>query len=350
MLNKLDLLFTLGRPLSPLYGWLMTMRAAFYQRNIFKRYTLPIPVISIGNLTMGGSGKTPIVMFLATHLKKHGYHPAVISRGYGGKARQKFNIVSDGDKILLSPEYAGDEPFMLASNLQGVPVITGKSRINPCRYALDELNADILLLDDGFQHLSINRDIDLVLFNATTLAGNSRVFPGGVLREPVNALRRCDAFLLTGVNENNKRRAEDFSTLLTDRFPEKPLFFSNLSEYDVWSADDHKMIKNLPAMGDVLAFCAIANPVRFHESVKMAGIKMVQFSPLRDHRQYNQGSIDRLCEKASTAGAMSLLTTEKDYVKIRNFKRNIPLYVFKVRHQPDKKFNDFILKAIDERG
>lgn len=348
MLNKLDLLFALGRPLSPLYGWLMSIRAALYQKSIFKRYTLPIPVISIGNLTMGGSGKTPIVMSLARHLQKHGYHPAIISRGYGGKAKQQFNIVSKGEEILLSVENAGDEPFMLAKNLPGIPVITGKSRINPCKYALDELNVDVLLLDDGFQHLSINRDVDIVLFNATTLAGNSRVFPGGVLREPVNALGRCDAFMLTGVNEKNNNRAKDFSTLLTNRFTEKPLFFSSVSECEVWSADDNKTVECFPAIGSVSAFCAIANPVRFRESIEIAGIEIMQFTPLRDHLQYSQPTIDQLCEKAISAGAKGLLTTEKDYVKIDHLKRNIPLYVLKVKHQPDKGFYKYIQKAINK--
>jgi len=347
MFNKLDFLFALGRPLSPLYGWLMTMRASFYKRRFFKRHTLPVPIISIGNLTMGGSGKTPIVLFLARHLQDNGWNPAIISRGYGGKANKKFNIVSKRTEILLSPEDAGDEPFMLASNLPGVPVITGKSRINPCKYALHELKADVLLLDDGFQHLSINRDIDLVLFNATTLAGNSRVFPGGVLREPVKALARCDAFMLTGVNEKNRERAREFSILLKKRFPEKQIFLSRISKHCIWSVDNQETVDNIPALGEVSAFCSIANPVRFQDSIKMAGIKMVQFTSLRDHQQYSQNLIDKLCRKAVAVGAKSILTTEKDYVKINHFNRDLPLHVLKVKQEPDDGFNTYIFSRLN---
>ncbi len=122
--------------------------------------------------------------------------------------------MSDGENIILSPTLAGDEPHMLAKSLPGIPVLTGKRRIIPCRYAIDNLQCDVLILDDGFQHIAVKRDIDIVLFDSTTLAGNSRVFPGGPLREPVSALKRCHAFLLTGESITNQERAQKFSNLL----------------------------------------------------------------------------------------------------------------------------------------
>ncbi|MBW2659155.1 MAG: tetraacyldisaccharide 4'-kinase, partial [Deltaproteobacteria bacterium] len=258
-MTRLDLYFALGRPFSPFYGILMRIRSALYENNILKRHTLPIPVISIGNLTVGGTGKTPVVLALARKLKEEGYHPAVISRGYGGKAKLKSNTVSTGKEILLSVEDGGDEPVMLAKNLPGIPVITGKSRIHPCLQAIELHKADVLLLDDGFQHLAIKRHIDIVLFNATTLAGNSRVLPGGVLREPVNALHRCHAFMLTGVNSANRDRAEKFSELLQSRFPGKPLFLSETGDYEVWSVDEQKEMTDLSLLWQTAAFCAIAN-------------------------------------------------------------------------------------------
>jgi len=346
MISKLDLLFVLGRPLSPLYSLLMTTRIKLYQVNFFKRYSLPVPVISIGNLTAGGSGKTPVVGYLAQLLKNQGYLPAIISRGYGGTADKKSNIVSDGVEVFLSPEEAGDEPFMLAKTLKGIPVLTGKSRIHPCRDAIKFHRADVLLLDDGFQHISINRNIDLVLFNATTLAGNSRVFPGGVLREPVKALTRCDAFMLTGVDEDNGERANKFATLLKNKFPQKPLFFSHIYKYEIWSADEKRTITNPSLIGLVLPFCAIANPVRFQNSIKQAGINSLQPTSFRDHKKYSQRSMDDLCNHAVASHACALLTTEKDFVKINNFKRTLPLYVFKIKHQLDLTFEEYILEML----
>ncbi len=171
-------LFFWGRPFSPLYGFVMKLREQLYKKGILRSYNFPVPVISVGNLVLGGTGKTPTVMQIAQLLKNHGYRPGIVSRGYGGKAKDAVNIVSNFDRVLLPPKAAGDEPYLLASKLPGIPVITGKKRAHPCNYAITELGCDCLVLDDGFQHIAVQRDIDIVLFNATDLAGNSRIFPG----------------------------------------------------------------------------------------------------------------------------------------------------------------------------
>jgi tetraacyldisaccharide 4'-kinase len=346
-MNKLDLFFAIGRPFSPLYSGLMSVRSSLYKRDILKRHTMPVPVISVGNLTVGGTGKTPAVLALARMLQKEGYHPAVISRGYGGKARGKSNTVSTGKEIRLSVEAAGDEPVMLAKNLPGIPVITGKSRVYPCQHAITSHNSDILLLDDGFQHLAVKRNLDLVLFNATTLAGNSRVLPGGVLREPVKALNRCHAFLLTGMNSTNREQATQFSNLLKSRFPEKPVFFSEIVNYEIWSIDEEKRIADPAIIGKTSAFCAIANPIRFYNSIKTSGINMVLFTPFHDHSTYNQGVLDNLCQEATAAGVKSLVTTEKDFVKIEHLNRTLPLYILKINQKMDSDFFHYVLEAIN---
>ncbi len=345
-MNRFSFFFILGRPFSPFYSWLMTMRATFYKKNIFKQHTLSVPVISVGNLTMGGSGKTPVVMSLALFLKKSGYHPAIISRGYGGKSTRKYDVVTTGTEVLLSPEQAGDEPFMLAKALKGVPVLIGKSRIHPCQYAVNTFLADVILLDDGFQHIAVTRKIDLVLFNATTLAGNSRVFPGGVLREPVSALNRCHAFMLTGITENNRKRTEKFTDLLKNRFPDKPIFLSHLYQQEIISTEKKKTVVDSCKLGKVYGFCAIANPVRFQESIKTTGVNLVKFKSFKDHKKYNQRLMDKLCHDAIFSGANCLLTTEKDFVKISHYRRTVPLYVLKVKLQFDREFEEYILEAL----
>ena len=224
MSYSLKALFFIGRPLNPLYSAVMKIRETLYKKKIIKSYSFPVPVISVGNLVMGGTGKTPIVRHLSELLKEKGYSPAVISRGYGGKSKQRVNVVSDGTKVYLAPTDAGDEPYMLARALKNIPVLTGTRRCFPCDYAINNFKTNVLLLDDGFQHLSVQRNLDIVLFDATALAGNSRVFPGGELREPVSALERCHVFLITGVSADNKSSAVKFQSLLNEKFPNKPVF------------------------------------------------------------------------------------------------------------------------------
>lgn len=328
MSNKLGLLFSLGRPFSPLYGAAMKIRERCYQVGILKQYTFSVPIISIGNLVLGGTGKTPTVQYIATFLKSKGYRPCVISRGYRGKANKSVNVVSDGKRLLLTPEDAGDEPYLLARSLEGVPVLTGKKRYLCCRKAIDEFGIDCIILDDGFQHLSVRRDIDIVLFDSSHLAGNSRIFPGGPLREPVSALQRCSCFLLTGKNSSNSERASKFKELLATRFPEKQLYYSEVS---ACIEDAKKTFKsNNLSSGNSFAFCGIANPERFHHTLATLGVTPLGYKDLADHVQYSQPLINSLVLEAKSLAANSLVTTEKDYVKLKNFDIDMELHVVKL--------------------
>ncbi len=341
MSKALDRLFFLGRPFGPLYSVLMKSREKLYHRGIFRRYSLPVPVIAIGNLVLGGTGKTPSVQHVAKLLQDKGYHPAIVSRGYGGQSKEPVNVVSDGKNIFLSPKIAGDEPSMLAQSLPGIAVLTGARRIFPCRHAVDQLHADVVILDDGFQHLAVKRDIDIVLFDSTTLTGNSRVFPGGCLREPVSALNRCHAFLLTGQTVTNRARGDKFTALLQQRFPGKPVFISSHDAFELQGP-----FAENPVSGKFSAFCGIANPARFQQSLTDYGIEIVSFQALKDHTPYSQAMAAQLCEKAVNCGAENLITTEKDYVKLHNFKFNLPLYVLKVCHKLDPAFDLFLLDEL----
>lgn len=346
MVNNLKLLFLLGRPFSPLYGLAMKMRATMYKKGVFHRYRLPVPVISVGNLVLGGTGKTPTVRHLAEFLRQRGYRPAIISRGYGGTAGGKINLVSDGQSLLLSPEEAGDEPYMLADTLPGVPVLTGTRRIFPCRQAIDEHRADIILLDDGFQHLAIRRDLDIVLFDGSHLAGNSRIFPGGVLREPVSALSRSDAFLITGITEQNRVKAERFAGLLRSRFSLQPVFLASLDTCRI-GCPDRSPGEELPPEVRLFAFCGIANPSRFAESLANMAILPTGFLALPDHVRYSQQLMSDICRQASASGAGQLITTRKDYVKIKDFVSPLPRNILEIRCRPEGGFDLFIAKALE---
>jgi len=343
--------FALGRPFSPLYSLAMHLRASLYRRGVLRSHRFPLPVVSVGNLTLGGTGKTPMVQYLARLFQEHGFKPAIVSRGYGGAARGAINLVSDGTSLLLDAHAAGDEPRLLAETLPGVPVLTGVVRRLPARRA-QEMGADVLVLDDGFQHLQIVRDIDLVLFNTDRLAGNSRVFPGGDLREPVAALRRATGFVMTGVHAANRERAERFAQLLQAKFPATPVAFAGLRMEGLVATAPSGMI--VPADPEPLhrepcfAFCGIAHPELFRQTLSEHGFSLAGFFPLADHQRYTGPLLDRLLAEARKSGARWLMTTEKDLVKLSGQAGHLslPLYGLRMRVETDADFSRAILARL----
>lgn len=355
MMHPSSLAFALGRPFSPLYSWAMRLREAGYRRGFFRSYRFEVPVVSVGNLTMGGTGKTPMVHYLARMLQQHGFKPAVISRGYGGTAGKAVNIVSDGVTLLLDAKVAGDEPRLLAETLPGIPVLTGVVRRLPAQRAID-LGANVLILDDGFQHLPIRRDVDLVLFSTDRLAGNSRVFPGGELREPVAALRRATGFIMTGVNEGNRERAHRFGELLQAKFSEIPVFYVGYQMDALVSVQGPGSI--LPMAPETIAgqkgfgFCGIAHPASFRATASEHGFELNGFHAFADHQRYPGSIVDRLVSEAQSAGADFLLTTEKDLVKLAHLAEYLPLPLYGLRMQveADTRFAENILQVIRSRS
>ena len=347
--------YALGRPIAPLYGAIMRLREICYRRGVCTTHRLPVPVLSVGNLTVGGTGKTPMVQHLARLLKDNGFRPAVVSRGYGGRAQGRVNLVSDGSRLLLDADLAGDEPRFLAETLPGVPVLTGIVRRLPAQEAV-AMGADVLLLDDGFQHMQLARDINLALFSADRLAGNSRVFPGGELREPVAALRRASGFVLTGVDDHNRERATRFSDLLRTRFPEIPTALAGYATDAVVRLSAAGLLEPAPenALGGrrLFGFCGIARPESFQRTVQAAGLEMGGFLPLADHQRYVPAVLDRIRTRAAQAGAEALVTTEKDLVKLAGCAADLglPLYALRRRVVLDPAFADDLLAAVRQRA
>lgn len=344
-MKNLDLIFFLGRPFSPVYSVVQSLRASFYRQSLLKVHKVNVPVISVGNLTMGGTGKTPMVMYLAETLRQKGYQPAIISRGYGGRANEKVNIVSDGKSLLLNPTEAGDEPYLLASILRTIPVLTGKKRIDPCCYAVKKFAVDVIILDDGFQHLSMHRDINIVLFNATNLAGNSRVFPGGDLREPVKALHRADLFVLTGVTDDNVRRASSFQQLLEKRFPSIPVCLTGYLPSEI-HADTGEPVPLSQLTQPVFSFSGIANPERFYMTLDSLNLPHVGRLSFKDHVQYSGKHLTKLKAAITQSGAQSAITTLKDYVKLRDERLGIPLYYLSHNSSPSTPLIEYIAERL----
>jgi len=344
-MDILQTMYLLGRPLSPIYGTIMRVREWLYAKNVLTSSPLPVPVISIGNLTMGGSGKTPTVQMLATYLLENGYRPAVVSRGYGGSAKRPVNVVSNGHDILLGPAEAGDEPYMLAVSVPGLCVLTGTRRILPCRYGYKELSCDILLLDDGFQHLAVRRDLNIVLFNATDPAGNGRVFPGGELREPFSALARADALLFTGCTPENRIGAESFAQVVRKHCTHAPIFFSENHNRGLLDINGVAASQPFPHQ-QFQAFSGIAHPERFKASLQQHGIKITGYDTFKDHAVYTREMMETLAIKARKNGATALVTTEKDWVKLHSFPLSIPLYYLAIRAQASADFYSYVLDRV----
>ncbi len=343
--HDFKLLYAYGRPFAPFYSFLMGMRAALYQREVFRVHRLPVPVISVGNRTMGGTGKTPLVIFLARFLSA-GHKPAVVSRGYGGQAGGRVNIVSDGRKILLRPPAAADEAALIAESV-AVPVLTGSDRAAVARQAVERFGADLVILDDGFQHMALHRDINLVLFKEATFLGNNRVFPGGDMREPLKALERADAFIITAVSDWN--RAGAFKGALNKRFPGTPVYCSEYVPVGLVDKQGRKTslteAKNMKFWG----FCGLAHPDSFRRTVEARDLAVAGFTAFKDHQPYSQRKLGRLIARAGQAGAHSLLTTEKDLVKIRELNCPMPVMALEMEVRTADEFPAFIRAGLENR-
>jgi tetraacyldisaccharide 4'-kinase len=353
------LLFAVGRIFSPIYAICMRLRAVFYQSGIIRRHRLPVPVISVGNLILGGTGKTPLVQYIARRLIRGGFlRPAVLSRGYGGRARAQINVVADEKDILLDAVVAGDEPRLLAEKMPGVPVITGSKRFVTGNYAINQLGADSIILDDGFQHLAVQRDMDLVLFNADTLLSTQRVLPGGDLREPVSALHRAGAFVITDVTAANRTKANAFKLHLTTLFQGKPIFSGSYQpasllrktpEGDVSSTSLAEIV-GLPLYG----FCGLANPDSFHQLLTSGKCTLADFQVFPDHFSYTAKEIHTISEQARLAGAKALITTAKDFVKLKALGPfDLPLLVLEIELKMETAFDaildHFIAKHLERK-
>jgi tetraacyldisaccharide 4'-kinase len=342
---RLDPLFTLGRPFAPFYGAAMAMRAALYGKAFFRRARLGVPVVSVGNLTMGGTGKTPMVIYLARLLAASGV--AIVSRGYRGRARGKVNVVSDGTRILLDAEQAGDEPLLMASRLPGVAVITGRQRALAGFYAVERLGAGLVLLDDGFQHLAVERDLDIVLFKADIFLGNNRVFPGGDMREPLSALRRAHCFVVTCVDGENEHRAQAFRRALGRRFPGTPVFFSAYKPCSLVDVQGRDHGLATLAGRPVGAFCGLGQPAYFEKSLAQAGMTTKGISVFPDHHHYTARQLAGLvADYLTTAGAEALVTTEKDLVKVRELVGDVPLFALRMEMTMEEGFDDFVRQRL----
>jgi tetraacyldisaccharide 4'-kinase len=298
--------------ISRLYARLLEGRARRYASGRVLAHRLPFPVVSVGNLTMGGTGKTPFVAHLARRLRFEGKRPAILTRGYGRRTRGVV-LVSDGGGALVSAEVGGDEPVALARQLPGVVIVAAERRVEAAA-AAQRLGADLFLLDDGYQHLAVQRDMDLLLLDARDPFGGSRFPPLGRLREPLSALARADAFLFTRIEPGFP--SPEALAVLKHWNPDSPVFTVRLKPAGLYDESGSPVEIAGLAPRRFVALCGVAQPRAF--AATMAELDLVPERTLvfRDHHRYTPRDIARILTAAEASGASWVLTTEKDAVKL----------------------------------
>ena len=333
------------RALAGLFGAIVQFRLWLYQHGILRPHTLGCQVISIGNLTVGGTGKTPIVEVFARTLQKSGRKVAILSRGYK-KKKDPFlrrlvkkltfqnesvppRVVSDGQRLLLDSALSGDEPFMLATNLPEVAVIVDADRVKAGQYAIQKLGCDTLILDDGYQYLKMKHRLDIALVDRTNPFGNRRLLPRGILREPIRNIKRAGFIFIT---KSNGDGAEELKRTLRQYNPHAEISeCRHAAKYlqNVYTGE-RQPLSFLQGL-DLAAVSGIASPKGFEDELVRLGARVNYHKRFADHHRYKQQEIIEAINKGLQREARALITTEKDAVRFPLLeRRDLPVYFLRV--------------------
>jgi len=306
----------LGAAPAKLLGWAVALRNRRYARP-GGAWRAGVPVLSVGNLAVGGTGKTPMVLWLCSALLDDGRRPAVITRGYGGSAGRGPLWVSRGAGPLVDARDGGDEPVMLARALAGVRIVAGSDRRAGALAAI-AAGSDVVVLDDGFQHRRVARDLDIVLVDGRDPFAGGRLLPAGDLREPPGALARADIVVLSGLRHDDPAEA---ARVAIARVAPRAAVMSAGRELRGF-ADAAGAAQ--PAPRRAVAFCAIAHPERFRSDLASLGIEIVAFRAFRDHHRFRPAELHELQRAAASCDA-ALVTTEKDLARMDDRNAGVPL-------------------------
>ncbi|MCM0082810.1 tetraacyldisaccharide 4'-kinase [Geomonas sp. Red32] len=288
------------------YGAILSARALAYRTGLLRSYRLPRPVISVGNVTLGGAGKTPMTAHLASMLIGKGLRVAVLSRGYGGSAEGTVRIVSDGKRLLATPEEAGDEPCQLARKVPGLMVVIGSNRYRAGQLAMKELNPDVFILDDGFQHLRLKRDLNLLLVDAAKPFADGHTLPAGFLREGKGACRRADLVVYTRCGD-----------LRPDLFPDRPKIWTDHTLTGMVPLEGGERVEFASLQGNrVTAFSGIADPAAFFDLLESCGVRLIAALSFPDHTSYGEEELAAIKRLKDASRSSVLITTEKDAIKL----------------------------------
>jgi tetraacyldisaccharide 4'-kinase len=328
-------------PFSVLYGAVTRARLALYCAGALSIHRLGVPVISVGNITAGGTGKTPLVEWLARAAAREGRRVCVLTRGYGRQEARRRVVVSDGARLLADAQAGGDEPRLLAENLLGsAAVVSDADRVAAARWARDALDSNVFILDDGFQHLRVARDLNVVTLDASAPWGGGHLLPRGRLREPPRALARADCIVITRAElapDLAKLRAQ-VARLSRGR----PIFNARTRTRRIRPLAAHAAASSLAPdeltrslapeelPRPLFAFCALGNAQAFFTHARNAGCELSGTRHFADHHAYTQTDVAALASAAAQTGASALVTTAKDAVKLHALRVPLPCYVFEI--------------------
>jgi tetraacyldisaccharide 4'-kinase len=328
-----------------IYEFGVRSRIALYENNIFKTHRLKTPVISVGNLTLGGTGKTPCVAFLANFLYGEGHKVAILSRGYRRRSRGRVEV-SNGREILCGPLDAGDEPYLLANSCPGVRVVVDEDRYAAGQWIEEREPVSVFILDDAFQHLRLARDLNLLLIDAHEKLDQAEMIPFGRLREPLGGLRRADAIILTRSDYPFDRAAlEETISKYSDK--KLPIFFAD-HEITVLRRLDRKEIVDFVTLAQkrVAAVSGVARPERFMADLSSLGMQVVLRSEFPDHHRYKREELLEIIKLAQKTGAVAIVTTEKDAANLPPEivdTSDLPIYTVQIRFRCE---NEVALKSL----
>jgi tetraacyldisaccharide 4'-kinase len=331
-----------------LYGKIVNARNALYEKGVLESFSLGALTVSVGNITAGGTGKTPLVAFVAEALAENGEKVCILTRGYGREDPKDRVLVSDGEKVLTDVRTAGDEPFELANKLLGKAIVVADAnRVSAATWAREKFGVTAFVLDDAFQHRRAKRDLDIVTIDATAPFGGGKNF----LREPLENLKRADAIVIT--RANLVANIESLKSQIAEYNSDCPIFtaenkITSLIELHEFHAKAQSPQR--PKTEDqrpFLAFCALGNPDNFFDQLKQEGFNLVSTRKFSDHHFYNQKDVENLEENAKQTGAEIFITTAKDAVKLKDLRFELPCYVAenKMIFDDEKKLRDLIGEA-----
>ena len=337
-----------------LYEFAVRLRIAAYETDYLKQRRLSATVISVGNLTLGGSGKTPFVEYIAGYLKSEGHSVAILTRGYGRASTGRRVLNNPTGNSVVAPSYRefGDEPVMLSLSLSDIPVVVDKDRYEAGRWVESELGAEVLILDDGYQHLALARDLNILLIDATDPMGGFEMPPFGRLREPLYGLKRADAVIVTRADRpfDQGQTQAIIKYYCGDKVPVM-YFYSAITRLRHLGTG---VVYDSPDLAgwNVAVACGIGNPHAFSEDILQIGINIVSEQFFPDHHPFDQADLDRITRAAQDAGADAIITTEKDAVRLEGLASDaVPIYAAQLEIQSDDevRLKSLLLRTVTSK-
>lgn len=322
-------------PLSWAYRLIIDIRNRAFDLGVLRTTAARVPVISIGNITVGGTGKTPLVEYLVSYCLRKGRKPAVISRGYR-RATSGIVVVSDGNRVLVTASEGGDEPVQIARRYAGAAVVVGERRVDAAALACSQLGADVLILDDGFQHRYLRRDLDIVVLDEHAFGKHGVLIPAGILREPVSSIRRADVVAVPA--EPHGLQTAGHPEQKVGQWCEGPVISFGFRMSGIHRVSDGASVtKDEATSKPVLAFCGIGNPLKFFLDLQANGFPVRHTVSFRDHHRYNLADIEEILKAMRDSGAEVCITTEKDAVRlaadeaiVHRFVGSAPVYYVRI--------------------